>query len=129
MLHVNIASVSKLDANAFQGTGAGGGAATTVGAGGTSENRKSSVHEKESTLEKRGGTPEPNRRRDTRSGSMSSQTSRSTLEDSYSAEREAKKQDSVAALTQNFCPVTLTVNVFFRQVIINYYYNKLFLVG
>ena len=87
-----------------------------MGGGGTSENRKSSVHEKESTLEKRGGTPEPNRRRDTRSGSMSSQTSRSTLEDSYSAEREAKKQDSVAALTQNFCPVTLTVNVFFRQV-------------
>lgn len=99
-----------------QGTGGGGGATATVGGGGTSENRKSSVHEKDSTLEKRGGTPEPNRRRDTRSGSMSSQTSRSTLEDSYSAEREAKKQDSVAALTQNFCPVTLTVNVFFRQV-------------
>ena len=53
---------------------------------------------------------------------MSSQTSRSTLEDSYSAEREAKKQDSVAALTQNFCPVTLTVNVFFRQVCLSVYY-------
>ena len=87
-----------------------------MGGSGGSENRKSSVHDKDGTLEKRGGTPEPNRRRDTRSGSMSSQSSRSALEDSYSAEREAKKQDSVAALTQNFCPVTLTVNVFFRQV-------------
>ena len=87
-----------------------------MGSVGGHENRKSSVHDKEGTLEKRGGTPEPNRRRDTRSGSMSSMSSRSALEDSYSAEREAKKQDSVAALTQNFCPVTLTVNVFFRQV-------------
>ena len=66
-------------------------------------------------MEKRGGTPEPNRRRDTRTGSMSSQTSRNNLEESYSA-ADQKKQDSIAALTQNFCPVTLTVNVFFKQV-------------
>ena len=80
------------------------------------DGRKSSVTDKDSTLEKRGSTPEPNRRRDTRSGSMSSQTSRSTLEDSFSEQREAKKVDNMASLTQNFCPVTLTVNVFFKQV-------------
>lgn len=68
--------------------------------------------------DKRGGTPEPNRRRDTRTGSITSQTSRSNLEESYSAadQRDIKKQDALAALTQNFCPVTLTVNVFFKQV-------------
>ena len=108
----------------LQGAGPAGGATTTVGWSGGSENRKSSVHEKDGTLEKRGGTPEPNRRRDTRSGSMSSQSSRTTLEDSFSAEREARKQDSIAALTQNFCPVTLTVNVFFRQVEIVYQPNS-----
>lgn len=69
-------------------------------------------------MEKRGSTPEPNRRRDLRSGSMSSQTSRSTLEDSYSAadQKDSKKSDPLASLSQNFCPVTLTVNVFFKQV-------------
>lgn len=66
-------------------------------------------------MEKRGSTPEPNRRRDTRSGSMNSQTSRSNLEDSYSA-ADQKKSDVLASLSQNFCPVTLTVNVFFKQV-------------
>jgi hypothetical protein len=73
-----------------------------------------STQEKDSA-EKRGNTPEPNRRRDTRTGSMTSQTSRSNLEESYSA-ADIKKQDALAALTQNFCPVTLTVNVFFKQV-------------
>ena len=70
------------------------------------------------TLEKRGNTPEPNRKRDTRSGSLSSQTSRTGLEDSFSAtdSRDTRKQDGAAMLTQNFCPVTLTVNVFFKQV-------------
>lgn len=75
------------------------------------------TQEKDST-EKRGSTPEPNRRRDTRTGSMTTQSSRGNLEESYSAadQRDVKKQDALAALTQNFCPVTLTVNVFFKQV-------------
>ena len=75
--------------------------------------RKSSVTDREQ-VEKRGSTPEPRRGRDTRSGSMSSQTSRSGLEDSYSANDSAK--DNAAQLTQNFCPVTLTVNAVFKQV-------------
>ena len=79
-----------------------------AGSGGMSEMRKSSVTDREQ-VEKRGSTPEPRRGRDTRSGSMSSQTSRSGLEDSYSANDSARK-DSAAQLTQNFCPVTLTVN-------------------
>ncbi len=83
--------------------------------GGSSETRKSSVTDRES-LEKRGSTPEPNRRRDTRSGSLSTQNSRSGLEDSYSATDTARKQDTAASLTQNFCPVTLTVNAVFKQV-------------
>ena len=59
------------------------------------------------------------RRKDTQGGSLTNLSGRSGLEDSYSAEREAtaaKKQDNVAMLTQDFCPVTLTVNGFFRQV-------------
>ncbi len=80
----------------------------------------SNTHDKDKDSgEKRGNTPEPNRRRDTRTGSMNSQTSRSALEDSYSAaERggDTKKQEVPTALIQNFCPVTLTVNVFFKQV-------------
>ena len=93
-----------------------------VGGGASSEGRKSSVYEKEGTLEKGGGTTETNKRRDTLGATMSSQTSRSGLEDSYSAEREAnaRKRDNVVTLTQNFCPVTLTVNGFFRQVHIMY---------
>ena len=69
-------------------------------------------------MERRGGTPEPNRRKDARSNSMTSQSSRSGLEDSYSAadQKDTKKSDVLAALSQNFCPVTLTVNVFFKQV-------------
>lgn len=93
----------------------GGGSSATVGGG--SEGRKSMVYDKEGTLEKGG---EAVKRRDTIGSTMSSQTSRSGLEDSYSAEREARKRDSVATLTQNFCPVTLTVNGFFRQVINSY---------
>ena len=81
--------------------------------GGSSEGRKSTAYDKEGTLERGGETI---KRRDTIGASMSSQSSRSGLEDSYSAEREARKRDSVATLTQNFCPVTLTVNGFFRQV-------------
>lgn len=78
--------------------------------------RTSSVlREKEKEVEKRGGTPEPARRKDTRSSSISSQSGRTTLEDSFSQEREVKKE-SVPVLTQNFRPVTLTVNVFFKQV-------------
>jgi len=62
------------------------------------------------------GTPEPGRRRDTRTGSVSSQTGRSTLEDSYSAEQKETKKGFDILLSQNFRPVTLTVNVFFKQV-------------
>ena len=82
----------------------------------TSDIRRISTHEKDKdSVEKRGGTPEPNRRRDTRSGSMTSQSSRTNLEDATEL-KDAKKQDALAALAQNFCPVTLTVNVFFKQV-------------
>lgn len=100
-----------------QGNGLGGGSSATVGGGGGSEGRKSTAYDKEGTLEKGGGISETIKRRDTIGATMSSQTSRSSLEDSYSAEREARKRDNVATLTQNFCPVTLTVNGFFRQVI------------
>lgn len=88
-----------------------------AGSSPASEVRKISMSDRD-TLEKRGNTPEPNRKRDARSGSLSSQTSRSGLEDSYSATdvKDFRKQDSAAVLTQNFCPVTLTVNVFFKQV-------------
>lgn len=69
------------------------------------------------SVEKRGSTPEPNRRRDTRSNSMTSQSGRAGLEDSYSAaDSPAAKKESAATLTQNFCPVTLTVNAVFKQV-------------
>ena len=92
---------------------------TTSGsvASASSGDLKKTEKEKDSS-EKRGNTPEPNRRRDTRTGSMTSQSSRSNLEESYSAadQRDIKKQDAISALTQNFCPVTLTVNVFFKQV-------------
>ena len=103
----------------LQASGQGGGASAVVGSGNGSENRKSSVNEKEGTLERRGGTLESKWRRDAQGGSSSNLNSRG-LEDSYSGEREkekeSKKQDSVATLTQDFCPVTLTVNGFFRQV-------------
>lgn len=70
-------------------------------------------------VEKRGSTPEPGRRRDTRTNSMTSQSSRGGggLEDSYSATDAATmRKESAATLTQNFCPVTLTVNAVFKQV-------------
>ena len=72
------------------------------------------VYDKDGTLEKGG---EMVKRSNTIGATMSSQSSRSSLEDSYSAEREARKRDNVATLTQDFCPVTLTVNGFFRQVV------------
>ena len=89
-----------------------------MGGGNGSEGRKVSAHEKEGTLERKGGTLDANRRKEALVGSLTNLNSRSGLEDSYSAEREkeAKKQDNVATLTQDFCPVTLTVNGFFRQV-------------
>ena len=77
--------------------------------------------DRETLVEKqqRGNTPEPARRREVRSSSLSSTvTSRSSLEDSYSAtaeQKETKKPDNISLLTQNFRPVTLTVNVFFKQ--------------
>ena len=86
----------------------------SAGSGGVSETRKSSIADRDQS-EKRGNTPEPKRGRDARSGSLSSQNSRSGLEDSYSASDAAKK-DVAAQLTQNFCPVTLTVNAVFKQV-------------
>lgn len=88
-----------------------------TGGVGSSELRKASVSDRDS-LDRRGSTPEPNRRRDARSGSLSSQNSRSGLEDSYSA-ADVGKKDSAAQLSQNFCPVTLTVNAMFKQVCIN----------
>ncbi len=42
--------------------------------------------------------------------------SRSTLEDSYSQDQKTPAKDPIAQITQNFRPVTLTVNVFFKQV-------------
>ena len=100
-----------------QGSGQGGGASSAVGAGGGSEGGKG---EKTGTLERRGGTLDPNKKRDAHSGSLTNLSNRG-LEDSYSAaDKEAtlsRKQDSVAMLTQDFCPVTLTVNGFFRQVL------------
>lgn len=84
-----------------------------MGTGGGGEGGKS---EKSSTLERR-GTLDPNKKRDTHFGSNTNLNR--GLEDSYSADKEAtltRKQDSVALLTQDFCPVTLTVNGFFRQV-------------
>lgn len=89
-----------------------------MSAASTSSSDIRKVEKEKDAVEKRGNTPEPNRRRDTRTSSMSSQTSRSNLEDSYSAadQKDSKKPDPLAALTQNFCPVTLTVNVFFKQV-------------
>ena len=90
--------------------------------GSSGDIRRVSIHEKEKDSgDKRGGTPEPTRRRDTRSGSMNSQSSRAGLEESLSA-TDPKKHDALATLTQNFCPVTLTLNVFFKQVL-NYLIN------
>ena len=111
----------------LQSGGQGGGASSAVGAGGGGEGGKG---EKTSTLERR-GTLDPNKKRDTHSGSLTNLSNRG-LEDSYSAtDREAtlsRKQDSVAMLTQDFCPVTLTVNGFFRQVTVAYVHHILYAV-
>ncbi len=57
---------------------AGNQASVTTGAGtmGTPEGRSGSIVAKDREPDKRGGTPEPGKRREMRSGSVSSQTSR-----------------------------------------------------
>lgn len=101
------------------GNQAAGSTATTVS---TSDARKDSLKGDQSMLEKRGTTPEPRIRRDARSNSTASTTSSSKLlEDNYTdsprerRETLSQQQNSLALLTQNFRPVTLTVNVFFKQ--------------
>ena len=88
-----------------QMTGTGSSSTTTV----TSPDTRQPPKDKE-------GTPEPGRRRDTRTNSLSFQSSRSALEDSFSEQKEAKKGADIFNLSQDFRPVTLTVNVFFKQV-------------
>lgn len=50
--------------------------AGATGVTGTPESRSASMSSKDRDVEKRGGTPEPAKRRETRSGSVTSQTSR-----------------------------------------------------
>ncbi len=80
--------------------------------------RGNSEKDRDTSDKNRGGTPEPNRRRDTRTNSMSSQPSRAGLEESLSTAdiRESKKQSAISSLTQNFCAVTLSMNAFYKQV-------------
>ena len=62
--------------------------------------------------EKRGTTPEPNKK--LRSGSLVSGNGRSEAAPPVEETREAPMM--AMQLSQNFRPVTLTVNVFFKQV-------------
>lgn len=78
------------------------------------DKRTDSINRRDSTGSS--GTPDKKgtridtSKRDSRSGSMSSQISRSTMEET------AIRQEDIITLSQNFSAVTLTLNMFFKQV-------------
>ena len=82
----------------------------------TKDKRSDSVNRRGSngasgTLPDKKGARTDTTKRDGRSASMSSQTSRGTLEE------PSVRQEDVITLSQNFSAVTLTLNMFFKQVL------------